>query len=584
MTALPNTIGISDTVKQLTPPPGYEGVHTPGDSWARQGRTDADTTRIGTKEWNQVIGSIRAVINFNPYFDPAGRSPNDPMLLRDGLLSGVSLSSTSAALAVASAANAFDSMVAARLFAEGTAAVSGSTVGIYREPATSGAVEAGYMRLCWTGAALDRNAGYWLDYNKSYQVNVGDAKHHFHMYGTIRVPTGAAGGEQNGFYAHLDADPATVVTGVSIERCIPVQGNLTWQVNGTLAAGRGVMGRTRVIGASDGIITNGTGAYFEASNQTTGSGTIQNGYGVYNTVTNMDGGLIANAYGNFSIITNGASGGGITNAYGYFATVSGSGIANFYAYFSDVAAGSGQYSNYHAGSAPSYFAGDLGIGGTGVAARAAIYDAAANNRPALIVRALNSGAFTSSVLSVIGERAASASYNLITASSDGGADLKFRVAGNGLVFADGAYSGAGADFGEWTEWAIHRNASDDMRGVTVVIEDDKMRPATESDDPNEIVGVISRTACIIGNSDLEMSRHKLLYDDYGEALVDENGPVLNPEFDAAANYIRFSDRRHEWDVVGFLGRVRVRAGQPVNPKWKFQKAVSPSVSLYLICV
>jgi hypothetical protein len=115
MPPLPNILGISDTVKAFTPPLGYEAVHTAGDSWARQGRADADTTRIGVGEWNQIIGLIRAVANAMPGFDPTGRLANDPTLLRDAIIGFTTvkitelapgiLVSQAAAIATALAAN-----------------------------------------------------------------------------------------------------------------------------------------------------------------------------------------------------------------------------------------------------------------------------------------------------------------------------------------------------------------------------------------------------------------------------------------------------------------------------------------------
>lgn len=86
--ASPDFFGITDRIRQLTAPPGFEGVHEDGFSWARQGTTWNDTTRIGPTEWNMLIGNLRG-IGLMPdvvsnEFDPSG-----PYVLRDALVNFV---------------------------------------------------------------------------------------------------------------------------------------------------------------------------------------------------------------------------------------------------------------------------------------------------------------------------------------------------------------------------------------------------------------------------------------------------------------------------------------------------------------
>jgi hypothetical protein len=84
----PDFFGISDRVRQLTAPVGMEAVHEDGFTWARQGTSWNDTTRIGPAEWNRLIGNLRGIglmpDTVSNEFDPAG-----PYVLRDALISFV---------------------------------------------------------------------------------------------------------------------------------------------------------------------------------------------------------------------------------------------------------------------------------------------------------------------------------------------------------------------------------------------------------------------------------------------------------------------------------------------------------------
>jgi hypothetical protein len=84
----PDFFGISDRVRQLTAPVGMEAVHEDGFTWARQGTSWSDTTRIGPAEWNRLIGNLRGIglmpDTVSNEFDPAG-----PYVLRDALISFV---------------------------------------------------------------------------------------------------------------------------------------------------------------------------------------------------------------------------------------------------------------------------------------------------------------------------------------------------------------------------------------------------------------------------------------------------------------------------------------------------------------
>lgn len=74
--------GVTDLVKRLDPPAGYEDVHQDGYSWARAGTTYEDTTRLGPEAWNQLVANFRALLTIpGVVFEDA--DPRTPYLLRD---------------------------------------------------------------------------------------------------------------------------------------------------------------------------------------------------------------------------------------------------------------------------------------------------------------------------------------------------------------------------------------------------------------------------------------------------------------------------------------------------------------------
>ena len=114
------------------------------------------------------------------------------------------------------------------------------------------------------------------------------------------------------------------------------------------------------------------------------------------------------------------------------------------------------------------------------------------------------------------------SRNAIYLENTGGAF--FRVRSDGAVFADGAYSGAGADF---AEWFLPVAGSSLTAGDAVSIENGRVKLAGPHDDP---IGVISERPAVIGDASLE-----------------SQGGVL----------------------VGLVGKLWVKAGSPIGTRWKF---------------
>lgn len=53
-------------------------------------------------------------------------------------------------------------------------------------------------------------------------------------------------------------------------------------------------------------------------------------------------------------------------------------------------------------------------------------------------------------------------------------------------------------------------------------------------------------------------------------------PKLNPDFDPKVKYIPREDRK-EWAPIGAVGKLRMRKGDPTNPRWRKLRDISPTV-------
>lgn len=131
----------------------------------------------------------------------------------------------------------------------------------------------------------------------------------------------------------------------------------------------------------------------------------------------------------------------------------------------------------------------------------------------------------------------------------------------------GKVSGTGADYAEYFEWADGNPNDEDRVGLIVALEGDKIRPANSGDD---ILGVVSGTAMVVGDNAEWEWQDKYLCDDYGRVIwemveeFDEEGKSMgffphrqiNPNYDPKQEYVRRVDRP-EWDTVGLVGKLHV---------------------------
>ncbi|UWQ56511.1 DUF2793 domain-containing protein [Leisingera caerulea] len=155
----------------------------------------------------------------------------------------------------------------------------------------------------------------------------------------------------------------------------------------------------------------------------------------------------------------------------------------------------------------------------------------------------------------------------------------FRLGADGNGSCSGAWSGGGADYAEWFEWSDGNPDAEDRRGLSVVLEGAKIRPAQPGEVP---IGVISSTPAVIGDGDLGEWKHRWLRDAYGGLLRDAAGQRQeNPAYDPSQPYVPRSERP-EWALAGLLGKLRLRHGQPAAPGWIRMRQISAEVEEWLV--
>jgi len=208
-----------------------------------------------------------------------------------------------------------------------------------------------------------------------------------------------------------------------------------------------------------------------------------------------------------------------------------------------------------------------------VTATSASVSTSANQTAATITNTYAST--TANVLTLATTTAAGAGFNMLMATANG--VKQFRVAGNGATYANGPYSGAGADYAEYFEWADGNPGAEDRRGLTVTLTDDKIRLATVSDAPNDIIGAVSAVPTVLGDSAWSRWQGMYVLDAFGCSTTE-----LNPTYDPAAEYIPRSERK-EWAPIGLMGKLRVLNGRPVGSSWiRMKTDITPGIDVWLV--
>ena len=213
-----------------------------------------------------------------------------------------------------------------------------------------------------------------------------------------------------------------------------------------------------------------------------------------------------------------------------------------------------------------------------------------NNNINLLLTATNS-VYNTQVFYINAHRAANLAYNFVQLVSGNFGDTEFVLRGDGNGFCDGAWTGGGADYAEYFEWADGNVDDEDRRGLSVVLENEKIRVAEPGEEP---FGVISGNPSVVGDSHWNKWAGKYLRDEFGTYILeeyettDEEGSVviserrkLNPDFDPSLEYVP-RENRPEWDCVGLLGKIRVRKGQVTGSRWVKMREISADVDEWLI--
>lgn len=154
----------------------------------------------------------------------------------------------------------------------------------------------------------------------------------------------------------------------------------------------------------------------------------------------------------------------------------------------------------------------------------------------------------------------------------------------GNAWYQGSVTSNGADYAEFFEWEDGNHDNEDRVGLLVTLDGEKIKLANSG---NEILGIISGTAAVLGDNYECEWNGKYLTDDFGRVIydmvekvveiphieVDDEGnktesieikslgffehPRINPNYDPEQEYVNRSDRP-EWDTVGMLGKLYVR--------------------------
>lgn len=142
--------------------------------------------------------------------------------------------------------------------------------------------------------------------------------------------------------------------------------------------------------------------------------------------------------------------------------------------------------------------------------------------------------------------------------------------GNG-TFAGTVSSSTGADYAEYFEWKDGNPNNEDRVGYIVTLDGDKIVKANSGDD---ILGICSGTAMVLGDSaEWNWSKRyltddfgRIIYEDYDVDYKEDNGeitkrhihaPKQNPDYDTTKAYTKRADRP-EWQIVGMMGKLYVR--------------------------
>jgi len=192
-------------------------------------------------------------------------------------------------------------------------------------------------------------------------------------------------------------------------------------------------------------------------------------------------------------------------------------------------------------------------------------------------------------------------------------DVIMELQQDGDLRIDGSYSSGGVDYAEYFE---STDGSAIPVGTTVVLDNGKVRAATDSETPLGVIRPKTSGTSVTGGLNELKWQGKYLVDDY-DGILKENATFctwkegdepkqcwkdrvptgvtipddavettksrkkLNPSFDASKTYVPRS-QRVEWNCVGLLGQIPITKGQVTSTNWIKMKERSSTVELWMV--
>tara|TARA_A100001234_G_scaffold198294_1_gene188926 strand:+ start:355 stop:2091 length:1737 start_codon:yes stop_codon:yes gene_type:complete len=213
-----------------------------------------------------------------------------------------------------------------------------------------------------------------------------------------------------------------------------------------------------------------------------------------------------------------------------------------------------------------------------------------NNGSVQVMRNTNAS-FNNSLIFGYTSRSSNSAFQYAKFAANAASDTDFVLRGDGNAYADGSWYTGGADYAEYFEWSDGNASDEDRRGISVVLDGDKIREAVAGEDP---IGVISGNPSVVGDAAWNKWNGKYLRDDFGTYIQedyeveDEDGNTvvqqrrqLNSAWSSENEYVTREDRA-EWDTVGLMGKLRIRKGQVTGTRWIKMRDISDTVEEWLV--
>lgn len=268
----------------------------------------------------------------------------------------------------------------------------------------------------------------------------------------------------------------------------------------------------------------------------------------------------------------------------------------------------------------SVYAGRVRVGST---ATTTAYRAGDNQFTAYSGTGNAHGATTNAGFTTIIGRESANGDDVFLVQTAGQHRIEFDASGNGRF--DGGADISAADYAEYFEWQDGNPNNEDRRGHSVVLNSDgKIRIATASDPVDDIIGIVSVEAAVVGDSawaawtgKYERDRFgQTVYEDYDllcwgpydeesksyktqttrQAMIDAGREDEIPEdaitvtkrrkklaadYDPDREYIPRKDRQ-EWVAIGLMGKLPLLGGQPTGPRWRKLFDLNDEVEMWLV--